>query len=230
MAQVKKGLKGLFSRKKKDKQQSTQPAAQQSAPAAVSQAAPQLAPIGQDPVSSAGKEYTPASDVSGADPVQRTMAGKGLHFRHYLQVPAPIRTDPSILTADEAMPGLGASDSSASPTAPRTTIPQISEPATVSESKNIDLNPVSSTSETAENNTKTVADDVQNTTKGMSKLDTNPPAEGMSATSGPLSDDLVAGYGGSPVENHMRAAHAEKRAQMAESGEGAAAIAEDSKI
>lgn len=143
------------------------------------------------------------------------------------QALAPILTKPSFLTEDEAIPGLQASNSSVNPAA---SIPQISEPTTVSESKNIDLNPVSSASKTAERGANTTADDIQDTAKGMSKLDTKPPAEGMSATSGPLSDDLVAGYGGSPVENHMRAAHAEKRAQMAESGEEAATAAEDSKV
>lgn len=80
MAQVKKGLKGLFSRKKKDKHQSTQPAAQQSAPTVVSQVAPQLAPISQDPASAAGNKHTPEPDISDADPVQRTMAGKDVHL------------------------------------------------------------------------------------------------------------------------------------------------------
>ena len=138
--------------------------------------------------------------------------------------------NPSFLTEDEAVPGLKASDSSVNPTAPHTSIPQISEPTTVSESKNIDLNLVSSIPEATEAGSSTIAKETQDTTKEISKLDTKPPAEGMSATSGPLSDDLVAGYGGSPVEKHMRAAHAEKRAQMAETGEGPTTAAEESQV
>ncbi|KAL9119817.1 MAG: hypothetical protein Q9187_003631 [Circinaria calcarea] len=212
MAQVKKGLKSLFSRKKKDKHQSTQPASvPSSAPAAASQAAPQLAPISQDPPIAAGSQHPPETHVPGADPVKQTMP------------------------EEQAIPALQASESSANPSAPHTSIPQISEPNTVSESKNIDLNPVSSTPKAAETSANIVTDAPQDTAKEISKLDTKLdtklPAEGMSATSGPLRDDLVTGFGGSPVEGHMRAAHAEKRAQMAESGNGGAmSTGEGSKV
>lgn len=132
---------------------------------------------------------------------------------------------------EQAIPALQASESSAKPSAPQTSIPQISEPTTVSESKNIDLKPESSAPKAAEASAGTTTEAPQDTAKEISKLDTKLPAEGMSATSGPLRDDLATGFGGSPVEGHMKAAHAEKRAQMAESGkEEAMSTAEGSKV
>ncbi|MCJ1405427.1 hypothetical protein MMC11_008655 [Xylographa trunciseda] len=80
------------------------------------------------------------------------------------------------------------------------TIPQILEPLNVGESRNIDLNPSS------ESNLKSAqadaAADHESILPKLEPLEPKLPAEGMSATSGPLSDDL--GYGGamgSPVED-----------------------------
>ncbi|MCJ1430949.1 hypothetical protein MMC27_000299, partial [Xylographa pallens] len=79
-------------------------------------------------------------------------------------------------------------------------IPQILEPVNVEESRNIDLNPSS------ENNLKNAQVDAsaghESVLPKLEPMKPKLPAEGMSATSGPLSDDL--GYGGtmgSPVED-----------------------------
>ena len=70
-------------------------------------------------------------------------------------------------------------------------IPQIAEPVNVKQSKNIDLDPYGLSTKAVGAEPSTQVDDV-------AKLDAKPPAEGMSATSGPLSHDLTGIYG-SPV-------------------------------
>ena len=63
----------------------------------------------------------------------------------------------------------------------------------MSESKNIDLNP-SASDVVPSTSMQSATEDVKTPEPG--KLDSSKlPAEGMSATSGPLSDDLGAGYG-----------------------------------
>ncbi|MCJ1352755.1 MAG: hypothetical protein MMC33_002739 [Icmadophila ericetorum] len=106
-------------------------------------------------------------------------------------------------------------------------MPQIAEPATTAESKNIDLNPITTVDDTsagtATATTSGMADTVTNPRVDQSvmdpmKLDAKIPAEGMSATSGPLSDDLGAmavseeqglgmaeGGGGEEMKNDMAA-------------------------
>ena len=91
--------------------------------------------------------------------------------------------------------------------------PQISEPANVSQSKNIDLNPsfappavpaASVPSTTDAEAMKSAPQDPSTTdTADATKFEPRPPAEGMSATSGPLSDDLGGDYGGAQVEPVM---------------------------
>ncbi|MCJ1377470.1 hypothetical protein MMC17_000565 [Xylographa soralifera] len=140
LAQVKKGFKGLFSRKKRDRSR-----AEQEAPNAPSNAT----------YSSAGE-----ANASSYGAEQVTHSGTG-------------------------------NDS---------TIPQISEPVNVEESRNIDLDP---SSETNLKSTRVDASaDHESLLPKLEPMEPKLPAEGMSATSGPLSDDL--GYGGtmgSPVED-----------------------------
>ena len=78
-------------------------------------------------------------------------------------------------------------------TGAHSSIPQIAEPANVEQSKNIDLDPYASSTRAVRTETSAHEDP-------MAKLDAKPPAEGMSATSGPLSHDLTGIYG-SPVSS-----------------------------
>ncbi|MCJ1282381.1 hypothetical protein MMC26_001704 [Xylographa opegraphella] len=80
------------------------------------------------------------------------------------------------------------------------TIPQIMEPNNVEESRNIDLNPASENE--LEQTQVDASTDHESLLPKLEPMEPKLPAEGMSATSGPLSDDL--GYGGtmgSPVED-----------------------------
>ena len=80
-------------------------------------------------------------------------------------------------------------------TGPHSSIPQIAEPANVEQSKNIDLDPYASS-------TRPVSAEPSVQEGSMAKLDAKLPADGMSATSGPLSDDLSGIYG-SPLASPM---------------------------
>ena len=97
----------------------------------------------------------------------------------------------AILGAEQA-PHSGADNDS--------TIPQILEPVNVEESRNIDLNP------TSEDNLKKTqveaSADHESVLPKLEPMESKLPAEGMSATSGPLSDDLsYGGTMGSPIED-----------------------------
>ncbi|MCJ1477846.1 hypothetical protein MMC13_006519 [Lambiella insularis] len=117
------------------------------------------------------------------------------------------------------------------PTENRSTIPQISEPANVEESKNIDLDPSSPYNRgilptgNASTQPPVASSELSSAQSILPKLEPKVPAEGMSATSGPLSDELgYAGSLGSPTE--------EKKLQlpMEEGNQESGVEAEDTEV
>ena len=114
---------------------------------------------------------------------------------------------------------------------PSSNVPQILEPVNVEESRNIDLDP--SSAHYLKSAPTDVSMDRESILPKLEPLEPRLPAEGMSATSGPLSDDL--GYGGgmgSPVEDKQLELPSAEEATKLENNKGieqetSAAIAPD---
>ena len=203
LAQVKRGLKGLFGRKKKA------PAQTQSDASSSQQTPSQTTPEVQNPTITT----TAPSPSPGQPAEQKTRIGMfGIRtFTPASWMPNGLlgtKLADTNLRADDGFPppppGPPPSNAGGAPTPLPSQAQQISEPAGVGEAKNIDLDPSSTTAPAATSSapadtsaTTTTEPAASSTTASQSATGASPQPtvdrNGMSATSGPLDDSIGMG-------------------------------------